>query len=243
MTVIAANWKMNKNLDEALDFIASLEFPKNIETIICPPSIALSAIAKAAPMVSIAAQHIHQAPNGAFTGELSAEMVKSAGASHILIGHSERRQLFAESDALVNLKTKRALELKLKAIICIGESLKERESGNTLSCIKTQLSTALEGVESSEILIAYEPVWAIGTGLSASPEQAQEVHAFIRAELKEKFAERAKEIPILYGGSVKATNIKDLLAQKDINGALIGGASLKSDEFNKIMETASEQTL
>lgn len=238
--VIAANWKMNKTLPEALDFIDTLHFPANINTVLCPPSIALSAIAEAAPMANVGAQHMHGEVSGAFTGELSAEMIASTGASYVIIGHSERRQLFAESDELVNLKTRRAIETHLKPIICVGESLEERESGNTLDVIRTQLTAALAGVESSELLIAYEPVWAIGTGKTATPAQAQEVHAFIRKLLRDLLAERAEEIPLLYGGSVKAANSHELLSQNDINGALIGGASLKTDEFNEIMESAAE---
>jgi triosephosphate isomerase len=192
--------------------------------------------------VHVGGQNLHQQDKGAFTGEISAAMLREAGCSHVLIGHSERRQYFHEDDAGVNAKTRKALENGLTPVICIGETREEREKGVTNAVIKTQLSGALAGFAVGEIrkmLIAYEPVWAIGTGLTATPEQAQEVHRYIRKLLSEiAGAETAQLLRILYGGSAKPDNAAELLSEADIDGLLIGGASLKAEDFFRIIEIA-----
>lgn len=248
--VIAGNWKMNGDQNFVNNLISAIKSKaqnlKNIDIIVCPPALY---IAQAVTMISgsninVGIQNIHQEPKGAFTGEVSAEMAKDAGAKYVIVGHSERRQYFGETDKLVALKTSAVIRNELTPIVCIGEKLEERERGNYLdNVIKKQLSDGLFHLsqeEFSKVIIAYEPVWAIGTGKTATPAQAQEVHAFIRKELSVKFGAFAEKTIIQYGGSVNDSNAAELLGQIDIDGALIGGASLKADAFLVILEAANK---
>lgn len=210
--------------------------------IICAPYIHLNSLAKlGGNTVKIGAQNCHQNESGAYTGEISAKMIKSVGCEYVIVGHSERRQYFAESDDLLAEKTKIALANELTPIFCIGETLDERNNGNFFEILKGQLENGvfdLSAEDFAKIVIAYEPVWAIGTGLTATAEQAQEVHEFIRAEIAAKFGDVvAEETSILYGGSCNPKNAAELFAQKDIDGGLIGGASLKSRDFADIVKT------
>ncbi len=213
------------------------------EVVVCSPAIHLSSIAKLSSGVKnvhIGAQNIHEAEAGAFTGEISGAQVKSVGAEYVILGHSERRAIFKETDALLAEKTNAALKNGLAPIFCIGETKEERESGHFFEVIKTQLEGGLFHLSESEfkrVVLAYEPVWAIGTGLTASPEQAQEVHAFIRKTVAEKYGEQvADDTTILYGGSCNPSNAQNLFSQEDIDGGLIGGASLKSRDFLDIVK-------
>jgi len=243
--IIAGNWKMNHNLQEALELAkklkASIGNIEHVKVIIAPPAIYLYPLSLEFKdsTIELAAQNLHWEEKGAFTGEISGNMIKEVGGTYVIIGHSERRQYFGETDNIVNKKTIRALISGLSPIVCVGESLEEREKGETFKRIKTQISEGLKGLakdEISKIIIAYEPVWAIGTGKTATPNQAEEVHKYIRNLIQDIFSYNiAISIPILYGGSVKPDNIDTLMAQNDIDGALVGGASLKADSFIKIV--------
>ena len=211
-------------------------------SVICAPFIHLTSLAKlGGTTVRIGAQNCHQKESGAYTGEISAKMIKSVGCEYVIIGHSERRQYFAESDALLAEKTDAALKNNLVPIFCIGETLEERNNGSYFEVIKSQLTNGVFGLSAedfSKVVLAYEPVWAIGTGLTATSDQAQEVHAFIRKEIASKYgAAIAEETTILYGGSCNPKNAAELFAQPDIDGGLIGGASLKSRDFVDIVKT------
>lgn len=247
--IVAGNWKMNLKYDEGLSLFSEIvnmvkdEVIGNQEVVVCSPFIHLSSIAKlGAPVgsVSVGAQNIHQAASGAYTGEISAPQVKSVGADYVLLGHSERRAYFGETDELLAQKTDIALENSLKPIFCIGETKDERESGRFFAVIKSQLTKGLFHLDADKfesVVLAYEPVWAIGTGLTASPEQAQEVHAFIRETLAAQYGQEAADnTTILYGGSCNPSNAATLFAQPDIDGGLIGGASLKSRDFLDIVK-------
>jgi len=242
--IVAGNWKMNLNYEEGLSLFSEIanmakdEVIGHQEVVVCSPFIHLSSIVKLAETsnnVSVGAQNIHQAEAGAYTGEISASQVRSVGAEYVILGHSERRAYFGETDALLAQKVDVALRHQLKPIFCIGETKEERESGRFFEVIKTQLEQGvfhLDATAFAGIVLAYEPVWAIGTGLTASPEQAQEVHAFIRETLTQHYGEQvAEQTTILYGGSCNPSNAATLFAQKDIDGGLIGGASLKSRDF------------
>ncbi|MGN0021433.1 MAG: triose-phosphate isomerase [Sphingobacterium hotanense] len=246
--IVAGNWKMNMDYEQGISLFSEIvnmvkdEVRGNQEVVVCSPFIHLPALAKlSAPVanVAIGAQNIHQAESGAFTGEISASQVKSTGASYVILGHSERRAYFGETDELLAEKVDAALKHDLKPIFCIGETKEERESGSFFDIIKTQLSKGLFHLSSEafkSVVLAYEPVWAIGTGLTASPEQAQEVHAFIRKTIAEKYGETiADDTTILYGGSANPSNAQSLFSQPDIDGGLIGGASLKSRDFLQII--------
>ena len=243
--VIAGNWKMHMTVPEALELVRgiapSCSGGKAVEVIVAPPFTALHATACEikGKVIGLAAQNMHFEPAGAFTGEVSAAMLKDAGCTHVIIGHSERRQYFCETDEGVNRKTKTALSEGLTPIVCIGESLGEREAGTAFTVIENQLNGGLKGIspeEARRLIVAYEPVWAIGTGRTATPDQAQEVHAFIREKLSATFGKDAANcIRILYGGSVKPDNIKSLMAMEDIDGALVGGASLKAESFSALV--------
>lgn len=248
--IIAANWKMNKTLHEGLALLVELNMllsnkPTQHTVVVAPPYIHLqSAVhAVADTGIKVAAQNCHQAQAGAYTGEISADMLQSVGAEYVILGHSERRDYFGETDELVAEKIKTATDSKLKVIYCCGEKLEQREAGTHFDLVKQQITTALEGFQPNiikDVVIAYEPVWAIGTGLTASPEQAQEMHAFIRQTLEDLFgAEIANNTPILYGGSMKPGNAADLLAQPDVDGGLIGGASLVAQDFFDIIHSFS----
>jgi triosephosphate isomerase (TIM) len=244
--VIAGNWKMYKMLAEALETALNLKplvaNANHCEVVIAPVFVQLKTIADRleGSNIKISAQNCAAVANqSANTGEISAEMLKDVGCSHVIIGHSERRQFYGESDNSVNLKTKSSLASGLTAIVCVGEMLDERESGKAEEVVRRQTVNSLEGLTTSDmerIIIAYEPVWAIGTGKTATPQQAQEMHAFIREVLSETHGESvAESTRILYGGSVKPDNIRDLMSQTDVDGALVGGASLDADSFAKIV--------
>src|SRR5215203_4742981 len=244
--VIAGNWKMYKLLSEAVETALALKpsvaNANHCEVVIAPVFVHLKTVADRleGSNILVAAQNCApEAKQSANTGEVSAEMLKDVGASHVIIGHSERRQFYCETDESVNKKTKAALQSGLTAIVCVGESLAERESEKLFEVVEIQVRGSLGGLTVSDmerIIIAYEPVWAIGTGKTATPEQAQEMHGFIRKILAETHGgETADKIRILYGGSVKPENIKDLMNQTDIDGALVGGASLEAESFAKIV--------
>jgi triosephosphate isomerase len=245
--IVAGNWKMNMDYAEGVSLFSEIvnmvrdEKKGDQQAIICAPYIHLNNLAKlGGTTVQIGAQNCHQNESGAYTGEISAKMIKSVGCNYVIIGHSERRQYFAENDLLLAEKTKAALAHDLVPIFCIGETLDERNNGDYFEVIKSQLTNGvfdLTATEFAKIVIAYEPVWAIGTGLTASSDQAQEVHAFIRAEIATKFgSEIAEGTSILYGGSCNPKNAAELFAQQDIDGGLIGGASLKSRDFTDIVK-------
>lgn len=243
--IVAGNWKMNKDYPEGRDLVSSvLEklLPNDVLVVLCPPFIHLyNAYCKINDIsnLRIGAQNCHQEEKGAFTGEVSANMIKSTGAEFVILGHSERRTYFKEDDQLIGKKVKIALSNELEPIYCCGEPLEVREAGEHEKLVKEQIEEALFDLSAEEILkvvIAYEPVWAIGTGKTASPEQAQEMHAVIRKLLADKYGEEVSEkISILYGGSVKPHNAKELFSQTDVDGGLIGGASLKADDFIAIV--------
>jgi len=245
--VIAGNWKMNKNIPETAELVSGIKngsIPAGVEVIICPPFTSLetaSTLIKGTE-IKLGAQNMYFEESGAYTGEISAEMLKSAGCQYVILGHSERRVIFKETDEVINKKIKKALSSGLKPIFCVGESLEEREKDITKNVIETQVTGGLSGVSAddmSKIIIAYEPVWAIGTGKTASPAQAEEVHAFIRALIEKLYSKSvANAIIIQYGGSVKPDNAKELLGQADIDGALVGGACLKADSFLGIVNPA-----
>mgnify|MGYP006384757233 FL=1 len=248
-TVIAGNWKMNNDLKESEKLIVELnnllqnEKP-NCDVIVCPPYTSLSEAYKLlkGSQIKLGAQNMHFEENGAFTGEVSALMLKSVGCEYVILGHSERRHIFGESNEMINKKIKKALSAGLKPIFCVGELLEERESGTTNDVVKKQILKGLAEISADEmknIIVAYEPVWAIGTGKTASPAQAQEVHEFIRDLVEITYSlEVANDLVIQYGGSVKPDNAKELISQKDIDGALVGGACLKADSFMGIIKGA-----
>jgi triosephosphate isomerase len=247
-TIIAGNWKMNMNNDEAVKLAAAVSSgagdlsARGRIAVMCPPFTALSSVKAAISGVKdlyLGAQNMFYEDKGAYTGEVSADMLVSCGCSFCIVGHSERRQYFGESDITVNKKVKKALEKSLTPIICVGETLQERESHRELSVVKKQLAGALAGIskdELSKVVIAYEPVWAIGTGRTASPEQAQAMHAYIREQLAE-FSDTSvsQAVSILYGGSMNPANVRSLLGCSDIDGGLIGGSSLKAEDFLKLI--------
>jgi triosephosphate isomerase len=247
--LIAGNWKMNAGGNDGCELAvgvarAAAEL-SGVDVIVAPPFTALAAVAhelgSLSSSVAVAAQNMHEKDGGAFTGEVSAPMLKIAGASWVILGHSERRQLFGETDDGVAAKLAAATGHGLRSIVCVGETLEEREAGSTLEVVSRQLKAVLEALsDSGEGVVAYEPVWAIGTGKVASPEDAQEVHAHIRSLLAESSGDLAAKTRILYGGSVNAQNAEGLLSQTDIDGALVGGASLQTESFGKIIETASK---
>lgn len=246
--VIAGNWKLFKTIGEATGMVNDLKplvaETKTTEIVVAPPFTALSRVADAlaGSNVHLAAQDCYWEEEGAFTGEVAPKMLKDAGCSHVIIGHSERRQYFGETDATVNKKVKAAINAGLTAIVCVGETLAEREANKTFAVIESQVWGGLEGLPPetlSKVIIAYEPVWAIGTGKTASDAQAQEVHAFIRSLLARCFDQGSADgMRILYGGSVKPDNVKGLMTQPDIDGALVGGASLKAESFAAIANFA-----
>jgi len=246
--IIAGNWKMYKTNAEAMQLANQVRMKttaiKNTGMIVCPPYTALAIIYEIIKDTSIAlgAQDLYWEKEGAFTGAISAGMIKSTGATYVIIGHSERRQYFGDSDESVNKKIKAALDHGLKPIVCVGESLEQREADITKEVVSKQIKAAFDGLldtDMTKIIIAYEPIWAIGTGKTASPEQAQEVHVVIRKLLDGMFgSEIAGRTIIQYGGSVKPDNAAALLSQDDIDGALVGGACLKADSFSEIIHSA-----
>ncbi|MTG97854.1 MULTISPECIES: triose-phosphate isomerase [Myroides] len=244
--IVAGNWKMHKTYAEThklLDeLIEKLPAGKEVEVIVAPTFTNLgSAVAHLeGTNIQVAAQNMHQAEGGAFTGEISAQMLKSVGVDIVILGHSERRQYFHETDAILADKVNTALRHDMRVIYCIGEELKDRESKQYLNVIFNQLKDGLFHLSKEQwknIVIAYEPVWAIGTGMTASPDQAQEIHAFIRQEIERKYDKTvAENTSILYGGSVKASNAKEIFSKPDVDGGLIGGAALIADDFCTIVE-------
>jgi triosephosphate isomerase len=246
--VVAGNWKMNKTLAESLALVQAIragwksEF--GVETIVCPPFTAIKTVADAlaGSGIGVGAQNAHWESSGAFTGEISVGILQEAGCRYVILGHSERRQYFGETDETVNRRVKAVLAAELHPIVCVGETLSERDEGRVESVIERQIRGGLAGLSADligKLILAYEPVWAIGTGRNATPQQAQDVHAFIRSLLvKLAGAPVAASIPIQYGGSVKASNAKELFGQKDINGGLIGGAALDAGSFLEIVRAA-----
>jgi triosephosphate isomerase (TIM) len=244
--ILAANWKMNLTHTEAESyfetFLSEIGQVNDIEIVIIPAFTAIPALVSASekvPAVRIGAQNMHWEKSGAFTGEVSAEMLRALYVKYVIVGHSERRSLFGESDEIVNRKVRAALDAGLRPILCVGEALYEREKGTVEEVLRRQTRKGLENVgekDLSEIVVAYEPCWAIGTGLSATPAEAETAHAFIRSVLAELFgAATADRVRIQYGGSVKPENAEDLMRQKNIDGALIGGASLDPRSFARII--------
>lgn len=246
--IIAGNWKMNKTSFEAISLANELKRElldiSQVDIVICPPFHVLPEVHDVIleTNIGLGAQNLYWEDSGAFTGEVSAPMIKDVGGSYVIIGHSERRQFFGETDEMVNKKIKAALEHGLTPIVCVGENLQEREAGRAFEVIETQCKGSLVNLNAEEmkkIVLAYEPVWAIGTGKTASPQQAQEVHGFIRDLLKKMYNDDvAATVRIQYGGSVKPDNIAELISQEDIDGALVGGASLKADSFAAIVKNS-----
>jgi triosephosphate isomerase len=242
--MIAGNWKLNKNISESLALVNSLKENvagiKDADIVVAPVFTVLARVADvlAGSNIVVAAQNCYPENSGAFTGEVSPALLKDVGCACVIVGHSERRQIFGESDAFINQKVKAVLREGLTAILCIGETLEEREGGRMFDVLTRQVRLGLQNIGATEmnnVVLAYEPVWAIGTGKTASDAQAQEAHAFIRGLLRELFVETAEAIRILYGGSVKPDNVDSLMAQPDVDGALVGGASLKADDFARIV--------
>jgi len=244
--IIAGNWKMNETIDQSLDLVTKLksEIAKivDVDIVVCPPYTSLFAISKAirGTNISLGAQDIYWEEKGAYTGEVSPEMLIDVGCRYVIIGHSERRHLFGETNQSVNRKVKAALRFDLTPIMCVGERLEEKERGVTEGVVREHVTRGLEGLSKEEVLkmvVAYEPVWAIGTGKTATPDQAQEVHSFIRRLLNELYDEIiASKVRIQYGGSVKPDNISLLMREEDIDGALVGGASLDARSFAQIIK-------
>lgn len=243
--LIAGNWKMNNTVNESIDFVVELDkriekYPR-VGVLVFPPFISLYPLKGISEKIKIGAQNLFYEEKGAYTGEVSPLMLENL-VEYVLIGHSERRQIFRENEVEVNKKVRKALDFGFKVVLCVGETLEERERNDTLSKIEMQIEKNLDGVDEGKwdnVVIAYEPIWAIGTGKTATPEQAQEVHAFIRKLLK-KYVEDSERILILYGGSVKPENSYDILSQRDINGVLVGGASLNVDSFFDIIKSSVE---
>ncbi|MDT0540409.1 MULTISPECIES: triose-phosphate isomerase [Croceitalea] len=243
--IVAGNWKMNKNLEETEALLGELaaKLPDtNAEVIVAPTFVNLASAVNqlSHSVIQVAAQNMHFEENGAFTGEISADMLLNIDVDTVIIGHSERRSIFGENDELLAKKVKTALAKEMKVIFCFGEELEDRKSGDHFNVVESQLKNALFDLDASswkQIVLAYEPVWAIGTGETASPEQAQEMHAFIRKTIAEAFNNSvADNVTILYGGSVKPNNAKEIFSKTDVDGGLIGGASLKCDDFMAIVK-------
>jgi triosephosphate isomerase (TIM) len=237
---IAGNWKMHKTVHESVVFVKEFRSMVkdiiDVEIVVAPPFTALHAVAEAArsSIVGVGAQSLYWEREGAFTGEISAAMLREAGAEYVIIGHSERRRLFHETDETVNRELLAALDAKLTAIVCIGETLEERERDETMAVLDRQIRVGLDGLNGEQIaglVVAYEPVWAIGSGLTPTPADVAEMHGFIRRQLIARYGEAGQGMRILYGGSVKPSNAKELMGVADVDGALVGGASLKADEF------------
>lgn len=249
--LMAGNWKMNKTVPEAVVLSQQLcnQYNRNwddVDIVLCPPSIDLKSVYTVLDFdktkIALGAQNVHWEESGAYTGEISIPMIKEVGCEYCIVGHSERREMFAETDTTVNLKVKALVEAGIAPIVCVGESLAMRDSGDYLGYVTAQVHAAFAGLDSIDmkrVVVAYEPIWAIGTGRTATPEQAEEVCAAIRAVLEDQFdAEVAQNCRVLYGGSMNEGNVESLLAQPDIDGGLIGGAALKADSFRQLIEAA-----
>ncbi len=239
---IAANWKMNKTLLETsqfmMEFIPDVKDVSSVDIVIAPPftAIGIAAAALRGTNIFLAAQDIFYEEKGAYTGEISPLMLADLGCAFVIVGHSERRQYFHETDDIVNRKIRAAQKAGLGVIFCIGESLDEREAAKTFDILNREIEKGLDGVSPEKMVLAYEPIWAIGTGKTATPSQAQEVHAYIRERLNILYGNQSDELCILYGGSVTPDTVDSLMACKDIDGALVGGASLKAESFSKIVK-------
>lgn len=247
--IVAGNWKMNKTLDEALILVSEVvnmvkdEVTSDVQVILFPPALYISTLkpyVKDSSLVELGVQNISQKSSGAYTGEISAAMVKSMGVNYVLVGHSERREYFNETNEILAEKVNIALENGLTPVFCCGESLEQRQNHDYIAFVKNQITESLFHLTTDQvqkIVVAYEPIWAIGTGLTASAQQAQEMHQALRAHLAEKYGEAiASDISILYGGSVGAANASELFAEPDVDGGLVGGASLKSRDFTEIIK-------
>ncbi len=248
-TIVAGNWKMNgtsRSIQDLLEkLVAGAEVAEGLVTLVCPPSLYLYQVKQqiGVSAIAVGAQNVSAYGEGAYTGEISLKMLQDVGCEYVILGHSERRSLFAETDAAVAAKFVAAVEAGITPILCVGETLEQREAGQTLAVVSAQIDAVVEhcGIQMfADAVVAYEPVWAIGTGLTATPDQAQAVHAAIRATLAYRDAAIAERLPVLYGGSMNAANAAELLAQADIDGGLIGGASLKAEEFLTICAIAAD---
>lgn len=241
--IIAGNWKMHKTIAEAVEFVNEVKDKVNndkVEAVICAPFTSLKDLKEATKgtNIKIGAQNMHFEEKGAFTGEISPLMLKELDIDYVVIGHSERRQYFNETDETVNKKVLKALEVSIKPILCVGETLEQREAGETKSVCKVQVQKALENVSKEDInkvVIAYEPIWAIGTGKTATSEDANDVIKYIREVVKDIYADLANEVRIQYGGSVKPANVSEIMSQSDIDGALVGGASLEANDYTQLV--------
>ena len=250
--LIAGNWKMNCGPKETSTLLQDIkdiieEMPDAVDGLVCPPTISLTTASVELQDIGgleLGAQNVHSEDNGAFTGEVSTEMLREVNCEYVILGHSERRQYFGETDKTVNAKVNKALNDEIKPVICVGESLEQRKANEHKLRVKKQVQAALIGVEdedASSLVIAYEPIWAIGTGETATPDQAQEMHKMIREEVADLYSDdTANQVRILYGGSMKPHNAEELLEQPDVDGGLIGGASLKADSFTDIIHIADE---
>lgn len=251
--LMAGNWKMNKTMSEAIVLTQQLcnQYNRkwdNVDIVVCPPAIDIKSVYTVIDFdktkIAVGAQNVHWEESGAFTGEISIPMIKEAGCEFCIVGHSERREMFNETDTSVNLKVKALIEADIAPIVCVGESLSMRDSGDYVGFIVAQVRAALAGLyeaDMKKVVVAYEPIWAIGTGRTATPEQAEEVCAAIRATIADMFGKGvADACRVLYGGSMNVGNVESLLAQPDIDGGLIGGAALQSDSFRQLIEAASE---
>ena len=235
--IIAGNWKMNKTVSESVEFIEEL---KKVECVVCAPFISLERLSVASKntAIKLGAQNVSQYDNGAYTGEISTSMLKDLNMEYVILGHSERRQYFLETNEVINQKVQKVLSSKMTPILCVGETLEERESRKMNDVIATQIKEGLANLsfeQAKGVVVAYEPIWAIGTGKTATSDQANEMAMFIRKQLRKLFQDVAEDISILYGGSVKPNNIKEIMVQSDIDGALVGGAALKVDSFAELV--------
>jgi len=245
--IIAGNWKMNKTLSDAENLASAIKLDladcREVDVVLCPPFTALKTVGEviADTHIKLGAQNMHWETSGAFTGEISPAMLRDLFCRYVIIGHSERRSIFGETDAMINRKLRAALAANLTPILCVGETLQERDSGKAVDVVRQQLTADLDGLkdEAKSIVIAYEPVWAIGTGRTATPEQAQEMHAHIRGVISELAGEEAASaVRIQYGGSVKPSNAAEIFRQPDVDGGLIGGASLEARSFVEIVKAS-----
>lgn len=244
--MLAGNWKMNKTRDEAISFILAVEgkLPDSVDCVVCAPAIILRDLVKRRTTLQIGAQNMNQNDSGAYTGEISPVMLRDTEVEYVILGHSERRAYYNETNESVNAKIKKALEFDLKPIVCVGEVLEEREAGSTNAVLKEQITKGFDGVEISNpenVIVAYEPVWAIGTGKSATSEMAEDACSYIRSVLKDMYGEAiSNNIRILYGGSVNTKNVNELMSMPNIDGGLVGGASLKADSFVELCNACAK---
>ncbi|SMO68672.1 triose-phosphate isomerase [Fodinibius sediminis] len=250
--LVAGNWKMNCGPEETKKLLqgiknSGISIPETIDVLVCPPMISLTVASdelKDAAGIALGAQNVHYEDNGAYTGEVSTQMLNEVDCEYVIIGHSERREYFGETDQTVNAKVKKSLSDGLRPVICVGESLKQRKAGEHQLIVRKQVEAALTEVDeedAEDLVVAYEPIWAIGTGETATPDQAQEMHKMIRGVLSDLYASNvADNIQLLYGGSMKPHNAEELLSQPDVDGGLIGGASLKADSFTEIIKIADQ---